>query len=187
MLARMTRATRIALGAAVAVAAIAMTVSPPSSARQEPVRSGTIAGWGATWVAMSNGAAKDCEWSDWNGPGNPECLAWLRSGCDPALAGRNPAVTASIENVADLADGTTPRKFDWRAFSYPGWSTGGGVMIQLWRKDCTEIRSSKWLSVEWNEANEWTNRPTTTFRIPREAEWMTVTTNDTANLEWELN
>lgn len=181
----MTRTVRIGLAAAVALAAITMTGARPSAARQEPARSGTIAGWGATWVAMSNGAAKDCEWTDWNGPGNPECLAWLRSGCDPALAGRNPAVTASIENVAELADGT-PREFDWRAFSYPGWSTGGGVMIQLWREDCTEIRSSKWLSVEWHGPGRWTNRTNTTFPIPSDAEWMTVTTNDTANLRWRL-
>src|SRR5687768_7091952 len=134
---RRTRALSTGLAALVAVAAITMA-RPSSAAPQEPIRSGTIAGWGATWVAMSNGAAKDCQWSDWNGPGNPECLAWLRSGCDPALAGRNPAVTASIENVAEFADGTTKREFDWRAFRYPGWGIGGGVVVQLWREDCTE-------------------------------------------------
>lgn len=183
----MTRALRIGLSAAIAVAAITVLGTRPSSAQQEPARSGTIAGWGATWVAMSNGEAKDCEWTDWNGPGNPECLVWLRSGCNPALAGRNPAVTASIEDIAELADGTTPRDFDWRATSYPGWGMGGGVVVQLWREDCTEITDSKWHSADWHGPGQVTSRRSTTFAVPRDAAWMTVTTNDTANLSWRLS
>ena len=174
---------RTLLAATVAVAAMTMTAAPSLAARQEPVRSGTILGWGATWPAMFNGEARDCQWSEWDAGGNPECLAWLESGCNPALAGREPAVTASIVDVADLADGTTRRAFQWRATSYPGWGVARGVVVQLWRSDCTEIRSSKWRSLNWTE---WTNRTSTSFRIPRAATWMTVTTNDTALLKWSL-
>lgn len=182
----MTRAIRIGLAVAVAVAAIIAVGPRASAARQEPTRSGTITGWGATWVAMFNGEARDCQWSEWVAGANPECAAWLQSGSNPALAGRNPAVTASIENVAEFADGTTPRHFDWRAIGYPGFGIGGGVVVQLWRKDCTEIRSSKWRSAEWYGPGRWSNRSSTTFPIPSDAKWMTVTTNDTANLRWNL-
>ena len=135
----------------------------------QPVRSGTITGWGATWVAMFNGEARDCEWSEWQGPGNPECLVWLKSGCDPKLAGR-----------------PGRRTFSWDAISYPGWGIGGGVVVQLWRSDCTEIRNSKWRSAVAHSTGSWSNRKSTTFAIPAAAKWMTVTTNDTAKLEWTL-
>src|SRR5688572_5924417 len=98
----MTRTTRTLIAAAVAVLAMTTTAAPSSAARQEPLRSGTITGWGATWVAMFNGEARDCQWSEWRTGGDPECLAWLKSGCNPALAGREPAVTASIEDVGEL-------------------------------------------------------------------------------------
>ena len=95
-------------------------------------------------------------------------------------------MTASIENVAKLADGTTKRFFQWRATSYPGWGIGGGVVIQMWRKDCTEISASKWRSASWVGPGDWFNRPSTNLVIPLGAAWMTVTTNDTANLRWTL-
>jgi hypothetical protein len=177
---------RTLLAATVALVAMTMTAAPSSAARQQPVRSGTILGWGATWPAMFNGDAKDCQWSDWDAGGNPECLVWLKSGCNPALAGRQPAVTASIVEVADLADGTRLRAFRWRATSHPGWGTGGGVVVQLWRNDCTEIRRSKWHSMDRTDWPQLNNRRNTSFRIPRAAKWMTVTTNDTALLEWTL-
>ena len=176
---------RTLLAATVAVAAMTMTAAPSLAARQEPVRSGTILGWGATWPAMFNGDAKDCQWSEWDAGGNPECLVWLKSGCNPALAGREPAVTASIVDVADLADGTTPRAFQWRAISYPGWGIGDGVVVQLWRKDCTEIHSSKWRSTDWSGPSR-ANRASTSFAIPPAAKWLTVTTNDTVKLQWTL-
>lgn len=182
----LSRAALLGLAAAVAVASITMTAQP-SIASQRPVRSGTIAGWGPTWVAMSNGEAWDCGASQMDRPGNPECLAWLHSGCNPALAGRNPAVTASIENVGKLAGGTKPRHFNWSAISYPGWGIGGGVVVQFWRKDCTGIRASTWRSVEWYGPGRWDTRHSTTFRIPADAAWMTVTTNDTADLRWTLH
>lgn len=184
----MTRTTRTVLATIAAVAAMTMTAGPSSAHHPppKPVRSGTIAGWGATWVAMFNGEARDCQWSEWIAGANPECAAFLESGCNPALAGRNRAVTASIEDVAKIADGTTPRVFKWSAISYPGWGIGGGVVVQLWTKDCKEIRASLWRSAEWYGPGSWSNRPSTTLRIPSAAKWMTVTTNDTARLEWTL-
>ena len=176
----MTRTMRTLLAGTVAVVVMTVAAAPSSAARQEPVRSGTITGWGATWVAMYNGEPRDCQW------GNPECLAWLKSGCSPALAGREPAVTASIVDIADVADGTTSRELHWRAISYPGWTVGGGVVVQLWREGCTEIRRSKWRSVDGTGSFP-TRRSSTSFRIPRAAKWMTVTTNDTALLEWTLS
>ena len=80
-------------------------------------------------------------------------------------------MTASIVDVADLADGT---------------GIGGGVVVQLWRNDCTEILSSKWRSVDWTSLSYPTNRRSTSFALPRAAKWMTVTTNDTALLPWTL-
>lgn len=181
----MTRTIRIGSAALAAVASL-IVMADRSPAADGPARSGTITGWGATWVAMYNGDAKDCQWTGSGKGGNPECIAWLESGCNPSLAGRNPAVTASIENIGELADGTTQRDFSWRATSYPGWGTGGGVVLQFWREDCTEIRSSKWHSLDRSRWPRLTSRPDTTFVIPRDAEWMTVTTNDTANLKWTL-
>ena len=176
---------RILLVAAVTAAAMNAGVNAGAT-HPHPVRSGTITGWGVTWVAMFNGEARDCQWSEWRTGANPECAAWLKSGCSPRLAGRDPAVTASIENVAAIADGTTQRIFEWNAFSYPGWSVGGGVVIQLWRRDCTEIESRKWRSVTWSSDGHSINRRRKSFTIPRSAAWMTVTTNDTANLRWTL-
>jgi hypothetical protein len=178
---------RIWIAAVLAVALMTLA-APSSAARAQPVRSGTITGWGLTWPAMFSGEARDCQWTEWEAGGNPECLAWLKSGCNPALAGREPAVTASIVDVTKIADGTTQRAFSWRATSAPADVLSGGVVLQMWTKDCKEIKSTAWRSVERFPDNPrgWTNRPTTTFRIPSTAKWMTITTNDSANLTWTL-
>jgi hypothetical protein len=198
----MTRRHRLWVAFAIAAAAVTMSAPISSAAPPKPLRSGTITGWGATWPAMFNGEARDCQWSEWAleaedlgidgvdtpaiGGANPECAAWLKSRCNPALAGRNPAVTASIVDIRKLADGTTPRRFEWQAFSYPGWTVGGGVVVQLRRASCTEIVTSKWRSLAWYSSGLEVTRPGTTFVLPRGAAWMTVTTNDSANLEWRL-
>lgn len=157
-----------------------------SAGAQEAALSGTITGWGYTYFAMFNGEARDCQWSEWSLAGqslNSECGLWLESGCDTALAGRDPAVTASIRDVSELSDGKTPRSFQWKGGvpSTVGW---GGVVIQMWTEDCAEIKEAKWRSREspccWRNARE------TTFAIPREARWMTVTTNDNHKVEWSL-
>lgn len=183
----MTTTMRIWAAAILAVAVMTASAGRSTAAVQpKPVRSGTITGWGATWVAMFNGEARDCQWTEWMAGANPECAAWLKSGCNSALAGRDPAVTASIVDISRLADGTTRRVFTWRAIGYPGFGIGGGVVVQLWRKDCTEIRTSKWRSAEWYGPRRWSNRTSTALTIPSSARWMTVTTNDTANLTWTL-
>lgn len=180
-----------------ALAAIFAVLAVPSVARaSEPARTGTITGWGYTWPAMFSGEARNCQWNE--GPSNDhaaslnaECRAWLDSGCNPALAGRDPAVTASIEAISDLADGTTIRTFQWDAATTPEGDLGG-VVVQMWKGDCTEIRDADWW--EWRSANRqgtyccsWVQEKTTTFAIPRTARWMTVTTNDTVRVQWTLS
>jgi hypothetical protein len=175
------------------VAAIAaLLVAVPSAGRAaEPLRSGTITGWGYTWPAMFSGEARNCQWDEWTFElglrgVNPECRVWLESGCDPDLAGREPAVTASIVDVGDLADGHTTRTFEWGA---PPETDYGGVVVQLWRADCTEIEGSEWRSVNRPGATcctAWTHHMKRAFVIPRDATWMTVTTNDTAYVRWVL-
>lgn len=180
-------------GLIVAVALLATVATPVavrSSARaEEPLRSGTIAGWGYTWPAMFSGQAGDCEWSEWNlGAGNPECSAWLASGCDPELAGRDPAVTASIEDVSELADGRTVRQFEWWSDVRIASSETefGGVVVQLWTGDCQEIREGKWRSHYWDAWHQRHKLRVASFPLPRHARWMTVTTNDTVNVRWTL-
>ena len=181
----MIKTMRVWAAAIVAVVAVTIAASPSSAAPPQPVRSGTITGWGSTWPAMFSGEAWDCQSNGWTVGANPECFLWLKSGCNPALAGRNPAVTASIVDINKLADGTTPRVFEWRAISSPAFGIGG-VVVQLWRKNCTEIPSSTWRALDRHGPGSWTVRPSTTFAIPSSAVWMTVTTNDTAKLKWTL-
>ena len=165
-----------------------LAVGLPAAVRaNEPVRSGTITGWGVTWPAMFSGEARTCPWDEWTFElglrgANPECRLWLESDCDPALAGREPAVTASIQEVSDLADGRTTRTFEWDAME-----NHGGVVVQLWNADCTEIPGSEWRSVNrQNRCCTWTNELRTSFVIPSRATWLTVTTNDTVRVQWTL-
>jgi len=118
---------------------------------------------------------------------NPECEAWVLSGCNPDLAGQNPALAASIEDVADLADGRTRRDFKWDAAATPEGDYGG-VIVQLWTAKCTEIAAARWSSVDRSVRGNhgWTQKKSTTFVLPPQARWMTVTTNDTVNIEWTL-
>ena len=55
-----------------------------------------------------------------------------------------------------------------------------------WTTSCEEIH--RWYSVYGRD--RWTgtsiHRMQTTFPIPVDARWMTVTTNDTADLRWTL-
>jgi hypothetical protein len=199
----MTRSMRICLAAIVAVAAMTMTAAP-SPAAPKPARSGTITGWGVLWPATVVGSstfsatALDCD-------GNPECAAWLESGCSPALAGRDPAVTASIVDITALADQARSRAFAWRAGDRADlpeaaravrrllWSDEshllphrGGVVVQLWDDDCQEI--DRWYSLYGRDGatGRALHRMGTMLSIPSAAAWMTVTTNDTADLRWTL-
>ena len=180
----------------VLVAVAALAVALPSAVRaNEPLRSGTITGWAytgweQTWPATFAGEGRNCQWDEWEYEGvrgaNPECRIWLDSHCDPDLAGRDPAVTASIQDVSRLADGTTTRIFEWEA---PREAERGGVVVQLWKGDCTEIEGSEWRSVHRHESCcswKWINEESHAFVLPRAATWMTVTTNDTVRVQWAL-
>lgn len=131
---------------------IALIVVPAhgAAAGGQPVRSGNIVtGYQSDHLLGEPGTC-------WTAP---DCVAWLKAGCAPALAGRQPAVMASIVDVADLADGVTSWWFDndYGYTEYPGW-----VGIQLWRRDCTEIKRSR------GSGNQF-------LTIPARAKWMTVT------------
>lgn len=140
----------------------------------EPVRSGTIV-TGAWWDAYFHGDT-GCETA-------PECRAWVGSGCQPALTGRalterDPALMASIVDVADLAQRATSWRFDWKN----GYSeTSGWVVVQLWRENCSEIRRKKWCSASdcdpyYSNSPTWPrDHGSTTLRIPSSARFMTVT------------
>lgn len=138
---------------------IALIVMPAQSATAEdqPVRSGTIVP-GYWWVDPTFGSMS-CEKA-------PDCAAWLNGGCQSALAGRDPAVMTSIEDVAELADGVTSWRFEFKAEPCCAES----AVIQLWRPDCTEITGSGWSSASCAHACR-----STSLRIPASTKWMTVT------------
>jgi len=126
-----------------------------ATADEKSVRSGTIM-TGYWWDIL--GEPGTCETA-------PDCRVWEDGGCKPALAGRNPAVMSSIEDVADLADGRTKWRFDYEA----GWTTNQGVAtVQFWQAGCTEITGSKW-------SPEKCQCRSGVIRIPAAAKWMTVT------------
>lgn len=108
----------------------------------KPARSGTILGGagvelggGQPWE-QSAAERSGCEYA-------VDCRPWLQSGCTPALAGHDPVVTASIVDVGELADGRTTWALRMVAPSIPPWGLFPGAVIQLWRKDCTEIHKAK--------------------------------------------
>ena len=155
---------------------LALTIAPARSATMadEPVRSGTI-------VASVSGLHHDvligCEMA-------LDCRAWLDSDCDPNLAGRDPALFASIENVADLAASNQA----WIFEHAPG--AAEYAAIQFWRNDCTEIRKARWGTGDCQSCF---------LKMPRSAKWMTVTgytynpwavwlpiPSSQLTLEWEL-
>ncbi len=142
------------------------TTSPP--AQQETVRFGRIVSG-----VLTTGPAGTCREM-------PDCAAWLASGCDPALTGRNPAWLTSIENVADLADGSTRRLFEYGP-ARPGGLILGGMTVEFWRSDCTRIAEVD----TWDEAASRAQRRAVLF-VPRGAEWMTVAANDNVNAAWTL-
>lgn len=153
---------------------LALTLAPAQSAtvKEEPVRSGTIV-TGAWWDAYRDGVT-GCQTA-------AECRAWVSTGCRPtltgrSLTGRDPALMASIEDVGDLAEQVTSWHFDWEN----GYSDNGGwVVVQLWRENCTEIKSRKWCSV--SGCNPYATHAgsrdfgSTVLRIPSSARFMTVT------------
>lgn len=131
---------------------LALTIAPVHSATaaEEPARSGTI-------VAGLSGLHHDvligCEMA-------LDCRTWLDSDCDPHLTGRDPALFASIEDVAGLAAHSPVWIFDHD----PGAAAYADV--QFWRNDCTEIKRARWGSGQCEGC---------LLKMPRSAKWMTVT------------
>lgn len=119
-----------------------------------------------------------------------DCQAWVHSGCNPALVGHEPGATASIVDVADLADGRTRRTFTTVAPEIPPWGLYPGAVIQLWRQSCTEIPSAKWDTHQGSRC-QWDPYPSVRckpFRIPAEARWMTVSGHvTTVHMSWSLS
>ena len=172
-----------------ALAAALLTTLPSAVRADEPLRSGTIvSGTGETpvnpWVRGMEGCV-----------GTPTCLAWLQSGCAPALAGSEPALQASIANVEDLADGLTRRSL---ATGDVGLQ-GPPLIVQFW------TRSDEWDVIDepagldgegcWElladrvngEDCEWWRSDGCTFRIPATAKFMTISANtQNATLTWTL-
>jgi hypothetical protein len=127
---------------------IALLVLPATGATadEDGVRSGTIVV--ASLSGLGGGYPRGCELT-------ADCLAWLASRCDPALAGRDPALETSIEDVADLAPaGALFEHEPARAYA----------TVQFWQQDCTEIGSRT--QIESGKA---------LLIIPSSARWMTVT------------
>lgn len=154
-----------------------------------PLRSGTIAG--GAGLELSGGdpweqsalERSGCEYA-------VDCLAWAQSGCDPALAAREPAITASIVDVDNLADGTTRRSLEMTAPYIPPWGVFPGVVIQFWRDDCTEIAGLKMHSLGSDspcDGHTGQGFGRCRFHIPAEARWMTLSGYATTlGLSWTL-
>lgn len=142
--------------------ALMLAPAQPAFAGEEPIDSGTIV---TTYGSSIDGEPDTCEAA-------PDCRAWLQSGCDPVLAGRDPAVSASIEDVSKIADGRTPWLFQLEA------CCRAKATIQLWRPDCTEITGSRQRSGGCFDTSIGQHCGLTSIRIPESATWMTVTAND---------
>lgn len=178
------RVMLVSLGLIVGAAAIGS--AQPSAAEPKSMRSGTIEG--GTGLEMAGGQPWEnpafersgCEYA-------VDCQAWLQSGCNPALAGHDPALTTSIVDVRNLADGRTRRSFSTASSMSPGWP---GAVIQLWRQNCTEIKDAKWHTIGSDSRCEFHPYPALRceeFRIPKGAKWMTVSGYvTTVHLSWTL-
>lgn len=139
-----------------------------ADAGSKPTRSGTIVSG-----ILTTSPAWDCSFV-------PDCRAWIQTGCDPALTGRDPAWLTSIEDVAELADGKKQRTFEIRE-GEPAGAVLGGVVVQFWRDSCVEV--GRWHSYDVATSQFWFR---TTFKIPSGVRWMTVTGNDNVNIVWTL-
>lgn len=89
-----------------------------------------------------------------------DCRAWLASDCDPALSGRDPALSASIEDVGGLGAVSSSWTLEYAR------GAAAYARIQFWRDDCTEIKSARWGSRQCPACSLW---------MPPSARWMTVT------------
>ena len=181
------RKTRgLLLVAVTAVVLAAGLVLSPARAEEPPLRSGTILG--GTGVKTGGGDPWEPPAAQRSGCEHAlECLAWLQSGCNPALTGHDPVLTASIVDVGDLADGRTSRGLNMVAPRVPPWGLFPGVVIQHWREDCSEIADAKVHTLGSDTPCRWDGHSRCQFRIPADARWMTVSGYvTTARLDWTL-
>jgi hypothetical protein len=152
---------------------LAATSSSPVGAAPR-LRSGTIvSGTGESpanfWVKGMEGCV-----------GAPTCSTWLQSQCSPALAGKNPALHASIVDVADLAGGSRERVFWVQQGVGINW---GRYIIQFWTG--TKLSSYRWCR-EMLDARV-SGYAYSRFRIPSGARWMTITSSpDNTQIKWNL-
>ena len=129
---------------------LALTLVPVHSASaEEPVLSGTIV---SGVSGLHHGVLVGCQMA-------ADCRVWVESGCDPVLTGRDPALSASIEDVAGLA-----RNSGWIFEHAQG--AAAYAAVQYWRNDCTEIKSAAWGTRQCRVCP---------VRLPAAAKWMTVT------------
>lgn len=166
-----------------ALAMLAMPVAIPSPARSaEPQRSGTIhGGVGETpispWVRGMEGCV-----------GAPTCSAWLQSGCDPALAGVDPAMQAAIVDVGALADNRErtlalhPEVVIFGArYTVQFWINSDDPLSGSWCKEILDLRFQSWDCSASSTGRE------CRFRIPAHAKWMTITSSpENAVTSWTL-
>jgi hypothetical protein len=159
------------------LAVFAVPAALPSAVRaEEPLRSGTIVSGASEtpanpWPQGMEGCV-----------GATTCSAWLQSGCAPALAGADPALQASIVDVADLADGVTTRTL-----------SAVGLVVQFWRdggfgldgQGCEELLAERLSTHE--DCKLLSPLPGCALRIPAAATFMTITGRpDTLPTEWTL-
>jgi hypothetical protein len=174
MIREQVRARRWALAAALVTVLLA-----GSSARAQPelYRAGHIVGG----LDMTY-AAEDCRTL-------PDCGTWVSAGCPAGVENVQPSWVTAIADVAGYADGRTTRWFEFGPDGAVG-SVGGGVAMQFWRADCTEIRAARWHS--WSTptppdaAHPAKQQLLHALTIPLGATWMTVAANDNDNLVWYL-
>ena len=173
---RQRRSVQVFLVAAV-LAALATPVWSPGAVRaEEPVRSGMIvSGTGSSpanfWVRGMEGCV-----------GAPTCSAWLQSGCEPALAGPDPALHASIVDVAELAG--TERDFDVRGGLGINW---GQVIVQFWTDGSENPMAALYCEELFAAESRWDCAHGCMVRIPAGAKFMTVSSGpDNTNIHWTL-
>jgi hypothetical protein len=179
---------RRTISATILLALILAPVEIAAAHERNALRSGTIQG--GTGLEMAGGQPWEHPAAERSGCEHAvDCLSWLRSGCNPALVGHDPALTASIVDVGDLADGRTRRHVHMTAPTIPPWGLWPGAVIQFWRPDCTEIQHAKRHTIGSSAKCEWQGEAARckAFRIPTGARWMTVSGYaTTARLSWSL-
>lgn len=144
--------------------ALSLATVPGAAADEDAGHSGTILSGSAVWPSQPGcGSA-------------PDCVAWLQSGCSAALAGRDPALMTSIEDVTALAETSSVALINYTAvipdtptWVVPRWS---GVVVQFWDRGCAEIPDAGIVSSCNQLADETcTSAP---FSIPDAARWITI-------------